>query len=133
MSEIKAGIKGEKSDIVTMKNTAIAMGSGELRVYATPALVALVEGCCAESVEEYLEEGVSSTVGSEVHIEHLSPSPVGSGIVCKSVLTEADGRKLSFTAKVYDNAGLIGRGTHTRYIINDERFLQKANDKLQKK
>ena len=86
MSEIKAGITGEKSVAVTTENTAVAMGSGTLRVFATPAMIALIEGCCAESVEALLDEGITS-VGTQVNIDHLSASPLGAGIVCKSRLT----------------------------------------------
>ncbi len=128
MSEINPGIVGEKSVAVTMENTAIAMGSGTLRVFATPAMIALIEGCCAESVEELLGEGVTS-VGTAVNIEHLSASPLGAGIFCKSELTAFDGRKLDFSVEVFDNAGLIGRGTHTRFTVKAESFLKKANAK----
>lgn len=131
MNEIKPGITGEKSVAVVMENTAIAMGSGTLRVFATPAMIALVEGCCAESVEELLGDGITS-VGTRIHIDHLSASPVGAGIVCKSRLVAYDGRRLDFEAEVFDNAGLIGKGTHTRYTVKADSFLKKANAKLEK-
>ncbi len=129
MSEIKAGITGEKSVAVTMENTAVAMGSGTLRVFATPAMIALIEGCCAESVEELLDEGITS-VGTQVNIDHLSASPLGAGIVCKSRLTAFDGRRLDFEVEVYDNVGLVGKGTHTRFTVKADSFLKKANAKL---
>ena len=131
MSPITPGITGEKSTAVTMDSTAVAMGSGTLRVFATPAMIALVEGCCAESVEDLLDEGITS-VGTAVNIEHLSASPVGAGIVCKSVLTAFDGRRLDFEVEVYDNAGLIGKGTHTRFTVKADSFLKKAEAKLAK-
>ena len=127
--QITVGITGEKSTAVTLNSTAVAMGSGELRIFATPAMIALIEGCCAESVEDLLDEGVT-TVGAHLNIEHLSPSPVGTGVVCKSVLTAYDGRRLDFQAEVYDNAGLIGKGTHTRYTVQSDSFQKKANAKL---
>ena len=129
MNEIKAGITGEKSVAVTMENTAVAMGSGTLRVFATPAMIALIEGCCAESVEELLGEGITS-VGTNVNIDHLAASPLGAGIVCKSKLTAFDGRKLDFAVEVFDNAGLIGKGTHTRFTVKADSFLKKVNAKL---
>ena len=129
MPNITPGITGEKSTAVVMENTALAMGSGELRVFATPAMIALVEGCCAESIEDLLDEGVS-TVGARIDAEHLSPSPVGAGIVCKSVLTAVDWRRLDFDVEIYDNAGLIGRGTHTRFTVKAESFMNKAEAKL---
>lgn len=131
MNEIKAGLTGEKSVAVTMENTAVAMGSGTLRVFATPAMIALIEACCAESVEELLGDGITS-VGTNVTIDHLSASPIGAGIVCKSVLTAFDGRRLDFDAEVFDNAGLIGKGTHTRFTVKADSFLKKANAKLEK-
>ncbi len=131
MNEIKAGITGEKSVAVTMENTAVAMGSGTLRVFATPAMIALIEGCCAESVEELLGEGITS-VGTNVNIDHLSASPLGAGIVCKSTLAAFDGRRLDFEVEVFDNAGLIGKGTHTRFTVKADSFLKKANAKLEK-
>lgn len=131
MTSITPGITGEKSTAVTMDSTAVAMGSGTLRVFATPAMIALVEGCCAESVEDLLDEGIIS-VGTAVNIEHLSASPVGAGIVCKSVLTAFDGRRLDFEVEVYDNAGLIGKGTHTRFTVKADSFLKKAEAKLAK-
>ena len=131
MSAIQIGLTGEKSVAVTMANTAIAMGSGTLRVFATPAMIALVEGCCAESVEEQLDEGITS-VGTAVNIEHLSASPIGAGVVCKSTLTAFDGRRLDFSVEVYDNAGLIGRGTHTRYTVKADSFVSKTYAKLDK-
>ena len=131
MTPITPGITGEKSTAVMMDSTALAMGSGTLRVFATPAMIALIEGCCAESVEDLLGEGITS-VGTAVNIEHLSASPVGAGIVCKSVLTAFDGRRLDFSVEVFDNAGLIGKGAHTRYTVKADSFMKKANAKLEK-
>ena len=131
MNEITVGITGEKSTAVVMENTAVAMGSGTLRVFATPAMAALIEGCCAESVEDMLGEGITS-VGTALNIEHVSASPVGAGIVCKSVLTAFDGRRLDFEVEVFDNSGLIGKGTHTRFTVKAESFLKKANAKSDK-
>lgn len=128
---IKIGLAGEKSTAVTMDSTALAMGSGDLRVFATPAMAALVEGCCAESVEDLIDES-DTTVGSRLEIEHLSPSPVGVGVVCKSRLTAIDGRRLDFEFEVFDSSGPVGRGSHTRYIVNADGLMKKATDKLKK-
>lgn len=129
MSKLTPGITGEKSTAVTEDLTARVMGSGTLRVFATPAMIALIEGCCAESVEDLLDKGITS-VGTELCIEHLAASPVGAGIVCKSRLEQADDRKLTFSVEVYDNAGLIGRGTHTRCTVKADRFVEKTYAKL---
>lgn len=128
MNEITAGITGEKSVAVTIGLTALAMGSGTLRVFATPAMVALIEGCCAESVEDCLPEGVT-TVGGHIEVYHTAASPVGASILCKSVLTAVDGRKLDFTAEVWDNRQLIGKAKHTRFMVDAQRFLDKAYSK----
>ncbi len=129
MPNLNPGITGEKSVAVTMENTALAMGSGTLRVFATPSMIALIEGCCAESVEDYLPEGVT-TVGTRVEVDHLAASPLGASILCKSNLTAVDGRKLDFEVEVYDNKDLIGKGTHTRFIVDAERFVNKTFSKL---
>lgn len=130
-SNLEIGIIGEKSVAVTIDNTALAMGSGTLRVFATPAMIALIEGCCAESVEDNLPEGVTS-VGTNVHIDHVAASPLGASILCKSKLVAIDGRRLDFEVEVYDNAGLIGKGTHTRFTVDADKFVTKTYAKLQK-
>lgn len=126
--EITTGITGEKSVAVKIENTALAMGSGTLRVFATPAMIALIEGCCAESVEDMLPQGIT-TVGTKVEVEHLAASPLGASILCKSRLTAYDGRRLDFEVEVFDNAGLIGKGTHTRFTVDAKRFIDKAYSK----
>ena len=114
---------------VTARNTAQAVGSGTLPVFATPAMAALIEGCCAASVEAMLGEGITS-VGTALSIEHLSASPVGAKIVCMSTLTAFDGRRLEFEAEVYDDAGPIGRASHTRFTVKADSFMKKAEAKL---
>ena len=130
MPQLSPGITNEKSVAVTLANTALAMGSGTLRVFATPAMIALCEGCCAESVEDLLDDGMTS-VGTKVEIEHLAASPLGSSILCKSRLVAVDGRRLDFEVEVFDNVGLIGKGEHTRFIVDAERFVNKTYSKIQ--
>ena len=130
MPQLSPGITNEKSVAVTLANTALAMGSGTLRVFATPAMIALCEGCCAESVEDLLDDGMTS-VGTKVEIEHLAASPLGSSILCKSRLVSVDGRRLDFEVEVFDNVGLIGKGEHTRFIVDAERFVNKTYSKIQ--
>lgn len=129
MSVITPGMTAEKTILVTEENTAAAMGSGTLPVFATPAMIALCENTCATMVEELLGEGITS-VGTRIDIEHLSASPIGTEITCKATLTAFDGRRLDYTAEVYDNAGLIGKGAHTRFTVKADSFLKKANAKL---
>ena len=129
MPNITPGITGEKSIAVTIENTALAMGSGTLRVLATPAMIALVEGCCAESVEDMLDEGLT-TVGTNVNAAHIAASPLGVSILCKSRLVAVDGRRLDFEAEVYDSKELIGKAKHTRFIVDAEKFLNKTYAKV---
>ncbi len=131
MSEITPGLTGNKSVAVTIENTALSMGSGTLKVFATPAMIALIEGCCAESVEDSLDEGMT-TVGTRVEVDHLAASPLGAAILCKSKLISVDGRKLEFEAEVFDNNCLIGKGRHTRFIVDADKFVKKTYSKLEK-
>lgn len=125
---LETGIKGFAKTMVTEKNTASAMGSGSLEVFATPAMVALMEECSWKLVQPYLEEG-QGTVGTGLEIQHLSATPLGMEVTCQSTLTEVDGRKLTFEVEAYDAAGLIGKGTHQRFIVDNARFQAKANAK----
>ena len=132
MAELTVGIKGEKSVAVTNENTALMMGSGSLRVFATPAMIALCEGCCAQSVESALDLEMT-TVGTKVDIEHIASSPVGAPILCRSTLVAVDGRKLEFEVEVYDNEKLIGKGRHTRCIVNAKQFFDKTYANVKKR
>ncbi len=123
------GLKNSKKDIVTEENTAQTLGSGTLKVYATPAMIALIESCCAESVENLLSDDIT-TVGTKLDIEHISASPIGAQISCQSILKEFDGRKMTFLVEAFDNTGLIGKGTHERFTVKSEKFLKKTYAKL---
>ena len=121
MAELKAGIKGKNETTVTEELCANAWGSGGLPVYATPAMIALMENTAWASVEPCMEEG-RSTVGTKLDVSHMSASPVGARITCESELVEVDGRRLVFKVSASDDAGLIGEGMHERFIINTEKF-----------
>ena len=127
---LTVGISNEITKTVTKETTAAALGSGLLEVYATPAMVALMEETCMRSVQEELEEGCG-TVGTGLTIHHISATPVGMKGRCASKLVEVDGRKLVFDVQAFDEAGLIGQGTHERFIIENEKFFQKACKKLE--
>ena len=116
---------------VTESNTALAMGSGALRVFATPAMVALMEKTAAESVAPHLEAGQGS-VGTCINVKHTAATPVGMTVRCESELTEIDGRRLVFRVFAFDEAGPIGEAHHERFIINDEKFLSKTYAKLER-
>lgn len=125
---METGIRGRIETVVTQKESAKTLGSGLLDVYATPAMIALMEGCASQSVAHYLDEGCG-TVGTAVNIRHLAATPIGMKVYCESILTEVDGRRLLFNVKAYDETGLIGEGTHERFIINSEKFFAKVNAK----
>ncbi len=128
---LEVGIRNTKTITCEKEQTALAMGSGTLEVFATPAMIALMEACAAQSVEELLEEG-QTTVGTSLDIDHLSASPLGATIRCESVLEEIDNRKLTFSVSAFDNGGLIGKGIHSRFIVESERFFNKAQKKIEK-
>ena len=126
--ELNTGIKGYKELTVTPELTAAALGSGLLPVYATPAMVALMEETAATSVQPCLPEG-QGTVGTLLELKHLSATPVGLKVFCDTELVEIDRRRLVFEFKCRDEAGLIGEGRHERFVIKNESFMAKANAK----
>ncbi|MBE6754682.1 MAG: thioesterase [Ruminococcaceae bacterium] len=125
---IEIGVKGRAETIVTKENTAAAMGSGTLDVFATPAMIALMEKTAAESVQPLLEEG-QTTVGTAVDIRHTAATPLGMQVTCNSLLVSAEGRMLVFEVIAEDEAGEIGRGRHERFIITADRFMEKTNNR----
>lgn len=128
---LETGIKGRKEIIVTQEKTAKAMGSGTLDVFATPAMIALMENTAFESVAGELEEG-SGTVGTALNVKHVAATPVGMKVVCETELVKVDGRALTFSVKAFDEKGLIGEGEHERFIVFNEKFQAKADAKLEK-
>ena len=126
---LEIGIKGHQEMTVTEEFTAKTMGSGVMDVYATPAMLALMEKTAFMSVADELQEGCG-TVGIKVEIEHVASSPVGMKITCDSELTAIEGRKLIFKVEAYDSKGLIGKGIHERFIIESNKFQEKTNQKL---
>lgn len=125
---MEIGIKGLKEQIVTQELTAAHIGSGLVSVFATPMMIALMEGTCAESVAPYLESG-QGTVGTHVNVSHCSATPVGMRVRCESELVEVDRRRLVFKVAAYDERGLIGEGSHERFVIDSEKFQAKIDAK----
>lgn len=125
MSGLVPGLKGSAQTEVVFENTAAAVGSGALEVFATPSMIALMEKAALESVQPFLEEG-QGTVGTELNVSHLAATPVGMTVRAESELTEIDGRMLRFKVEAWAGEELIGRGTHQRCIVFNERFLAKA-------
>ncbi|MBQ5836140.1 MAG: thioesterase family protein [Alistipes sp.] len=109
---------------VVAETTAEYIGSGDLAVLATPAMCALMENAAMMAVAPHLEAG-QTTVGTALNIEHLRATPVGKTVTATAVLTEVDGRKLSFNIAARDEKGIIGEGTHTRFVVDRERFMDK--------
>ena len=126
---VEIGIQGLAEALVEEADTAKTVGSGDLLVYATPCMVALMEGVAYESIAPYLAEGESS-VGTKMEVTHLSATPVGMSVRAESVVTAVDGRKVTFSITAYDEAGEIGKAIHERVIIKADRFLEKTYDKL---
>jgi predicted thioesterase len=125
---LKSGMKAEKTVLVTEQNTALALGSGGLPVFATPAMVALMEGVCVGAVDPALPEGFS-TVGTALEIKHTAATPLGMTVRAFGELTEINGRELFFRVQAFDEAGSIGEGLHTRFIIENEKFMKKVKTK----
>ena len=127
--EISIGMKGEVFSNVEREDTAKEVGSGDLLVYATPCMVALMEGAACEAIAEALKED-QTTVGTALNIEHISATPVGLDVRAVAEVTALEGKVITFDVKAYDEAGEIGRGTHKRVIINPQKFLERTYNKL---
>ena len=126
---ITVGMKGEVSTLAEREDTAKEVGSGSLLVYATPCMVALMEGAACEAIEEAMTD-TQTTVGTELNIQHLSATPVGLEVRAEAEVTAVDGKVVTFEVRAFDEAGEIGRGTHKRVIVNSQKFLDKAYGKL---
>ena len=126
---METGIKYIERMTVTEDTTARAAGSGTLEVFSTPSMIALIEKACFTAVAPHLEEGCT-TVGTKLDVEHVSATPVGMTVEAECELVEIDGRRLVFRVEARDECGQIGVGTHERFIIKQERFLEKTYSKL---
>jgi predicted thioesterase len=124
---LKPGLVAEKHATVTDAYTAASFGSGAIAVYATPAMIALMESAALSAVDT-LPQGWS-TVGTELNVKHLSATPVGMKVYARAELLSIDGRALSFKVEAFDEADKIGEGTHGRFIIEVEKFLAKTEKK----
>lgn len=124
--ELKVGITGFEKERVTDDLTATAYGSGLVDVFATPAMIALMEKTCQLSIQPFLPEG-HITLGTLVNIKHVKATPVGLMVECTSQLIAQDGRKLTFSVSASDEHGLIGEGLHERFIVNKMDFMDKLN------
>lgn len=121
---LPTGIKHHEEMLVGAEQSARTFGSGAVDVFATPAMIALMEKTAMISVRSYLPEGFT-TVGTEVNIKHLKATPIGSKASCDSRLREVKGNKLIFELHAWDDKGMIGIGTHTRVIVEEQKFMEK--------
>lgn len=126
---MQVGQKNQISTQVQVNDTAKVFGSGELEVLATPRMIALMEECAYKCISTDLEVGASS-VGTQLNVKHVSATPVGMNVTVEAEITEIDGRRVCFSVKAYDEAGLIGEGTHERFIVYSEKFISKTYSKL---
>lgn len=129
--QIIPGLSYSQSRVVTKEDTAARYGSGFLEVFATPALVAFLEHTSLMAVQDYLEPGFS-TVGTKVNVTHLKPTPIGKKVECTATLIETEGNSLHFKVEITDDEGKIGEGTHTRFIIDEARFMKKFKERDRK-
>ena len=127
--EITVGMKGEVSTLAEREDTAREVGSGDLLVYSTPCMVALMEGAACEAIADALGENQTS-VGTALNIEHISATPVGLEVRAEAEVTAVEGKVLTFAVRAFDESCEIGRGTHKRVIVNSQKFLEKAYSKL---
>ena len=127
--EIIVGMKGEAATMAEREDTAMEVGSGSLLVYATPCMVALMEGAACEAIQEALSDS-QTTVGTELNIQHISATPVGLEVRAEAEVIAVDGKVITFEVKAFDEAGEIGKGTHKRVIVNTQKFLERAYNKL---
>lgn len=122
--QLSTGIQGKTELVVEQSQTAAEYGSGLVEVFATPAMIAMMEKTCLESVTPHLSDAYS-TVGTKVNISHTKATPKGMKVICESELIEIDRKRLVFKVSARDEEGQIGEGTHERFIIDKEKFMQK--------
>ena len=125
---ITVGLKGQTETVVTPNNTADAVGSGLVPVFATPYMVALMENAAVNAVQDHLEDG-QGTVGTRLDVTHDAATPIGMKVWAEAQVTAVEGKKITLSVRAFDEAGPIGGGTHERFIITVDRFLAKAQAK----
>ncbi len=127
--EITVGMKGFAETLVEKSDTALEVGSGSLMVFATPCMVAMMEGAACDALADALPDG-QTTVGIALNIEHTSGTPVGLEVRAEAEVTAVEGKVITFNVTAYDEAGEIGKGTHKRVLVNEQKFLDKVYQKI---
>lgn len=112
---LRVGLIGEAIDTVTQKHTAIEMGSGAFKVYATPAMITLMESAAVSAIAPYLPKDAAS-LGIEINVQHIAATPIGEGVVAMAEVTKIDGKRVHLEVRAWDEQEMIGIGTHIRYI-----------------
>lgn len=128
MSQIQPGLTGTASTVVTPELTATHLGSGDVDVYATPAMIALMEAAAVSAIDHLLPEGRAS-VGVSIQVEHLAATPLGQQVQAKAEIIAVEGRRITFTVQAHDEQELIGKGVHTRFVIDTARFVERIQAK----
>jgi predicted thioesterase len=126
--DLKPGIKAAAELTVAFKDTATAVASGLAEVFATPAMIALMENAAYTAVQPYLPEGYS-TVGAEISVQHMAATPIGMKVRAEAVLTQVDGRKLTFFIEAFDEIDKIGEAAHVRFVVDSAKFTAKVEAK----
>lgn len=121
---LEIGLSYTRTKAVEEHHLAVNMGSGDLRVLATPAMLALMEEAAMCAVASHLPEG-STTVGGHIASSHLKPTAHGCNVSATATLVAVEGRKLTFAVRAYDEAGVIGEGEHLRFIVDREKFMSR--------
>ena len=121
---LEVGLKYQSRVVVSEHNTALKLGSGDMEVFATPAMIVLMENAAMNAVASHLDVG-ATTVGTMMKSSHIKASALGANIVAEAELVAIDGRRLCFAVKAWDDRGVIGEGEHERFIVDRERFLSK--------
>ena len=121
---LEVGLKYQSRVVVSEDNTALKLGSGDMEVFATPAMIALMENAAMNAVASHLDAG-TTTVGTMMKSSHIKASALGANITAEAELVAVEGRRLSFTVKAWDDKGAIGEGEHERFVVDRERFLSK--------
>ena len=129
MKSLKPGLSAETEITATEADTAANLGSGSIAVYATPALVALMENAAVRALEGHLSDG-QTTVGGQIDVRHLAATPAGMKVRAWAELLEVNGRKLTFQVQAWDVEELIGEANHIRYIVDEDKFMEKVKGKI---